>query len=62
MASIRVKVNKIGDSKIEVNGVSGSSCVLLTQAVEAALAGTPQAREFKPEYDEIEVQQAAENG
>jgi hypothetical protein len=62
MARIKVRVSKVGDSKIDVEGASGSGCVTLTQAVEAALAGTPGQREYKPEYDEVEVQQTVENG
>lgn len=62
MARIKVKVNKIGDSKIDVEGAIGTSCVNLTQAVESALAGTPGQREYKPEYDEVEIDQSVENG
>lgn len=61
MARIKVQINKVGDTKIEVDGIVGTSCVSMTQAVEAALNGTPDNREYKPEYNEVEVEQGLEN-
>jgi hypothetical protein len=62
MPSIVVKISKIGDAKVEVNGEVGSACILATAAVEAALGGTQQSREFKPEYNEVTIEQTVENG
>lgn len=61
MARIIVKVSKVGDSKIEVEGGSGTSCVDLTSGIEAALNGAVQEREYKPEYSEGEVDQTLEH-
>lgn len=61
MPKITVKISKLGDSKIEVNGETGTRCVDVTAAVEAALAGTGQTREYKPEYDEVAIDQTVEN-
>ena len=62
MTRIVVKINKIGDTKIEVDGATGQSCVQLTAGIEAALNGVEVNREYKPEYNEAEVDQTQENG
>ena len=53
MPKIVVTIGKFGDSKVEVEGATGSSCVEMTAGVEAALAGNPTQRNLKPEYDEV---------
>lgn len=62
MPKITVKISQVGDARIDVDGVAGTSCVNLTASVEAALAGTPAQREYKPEYDEVSIDQPLENG
>jgi hypothetical protein len=52
MPKIIVTINRLGDSRVEVEGETGSRCVEMTAGVEAALAGNPGKRDLKPEYDE----------
>lgn len=49
----RIKVSKYGDTKIDMEGFTGTSCVEATQAIELALGGGGK-RTLKPEYDEPE--------
>lgn len=48
---ILVTINKYGDTKIDVEGYTGTSCIEATQAVEQALGGGGK-RNLKPEYDQ----------
>lgn len=54
-ATIKVKIDPLGNPTIEVNGVSGESCEDATRAIEAALAGSGGVeRVFKQEWHEQE--------
>jgi hypothetical protein len=61
MPKIIVTINSVGDSKVEVEGESGSRCVEMTAGVEAALAGKAGNREYKPEYDEASAGSVAQS-
>lgn len=50
---ILVRISKYGDTKIDAEGFTGTSCVEATQAIELALGGGGK-RDLKPEYDEPE--------
>lgn len=56
MQEIIVTIDDAGEVKVEVAGVTGGSCVDLTEKLEAAL-GVAQAdgRELKPEYNQKDV-------
>lgn len=62
MPTVKITISKLGDSKVEVNGAVGESCLSLTAGVERALAGKQETRELKPEFNEIAVEQTQENG
>jgi len=62
MPTIKVKINKFGDAKVEVEGGMGQSCLQSTAGLEAALNGQQQARELKPEYHYEDQEQTQENG
>jgi len=54
---IIVKIGPDGKVKLEVQGMVGSSCMSVTEALEKALAGGSEAgieRDFKPEFFETE--------
>jgi hypothetical protein len=56
----KIKINKFGDTKIEMEGFTGTSCMEASQAIEIALGGGGK-RNLKPEYDEPEsTEQSAE--
>ncbi|MET4190657.1 MULTISPECIES: DUF2997 domain-containing protein [unclassified Bradyrhizobium] len=61
MPKIVVTINKLGDSKVEVEGETGGRCVEMTASVEAALAGNPGARHLKPEFDEASGSSASQS-
>ena len=48
---IEVVIDKNGDVKIEVHGVTGTKCLDITADLEAALGGEVSSREMKPEAD-----------
>ena len=52
MPKIIATFDKHGNSKIEVEGETGSRCIEKTASVEAALAGNPSKRNLKPEFDD----------
>lgn len=49
----KIKIDKYGDTKIEMEGFTGSSCIEASQAIEVALGGGGK-RNLKPEFDEPE--------
>lgn len=53
MKQLIVRISKFGDTKIDAEGFTGSSCIEATQAIEVALGGGAK-REYKPEYDQPE--------
>ena len=60
MAHYTIIIDKLGDTKIEAEGFTGTACENATQAVELALAGKEVSKDHKPEYYE-ETRQAEEN-
>lgn len=55
---IIVKIGLDGKVKLEVQGMVGSSCMSVTEALEKALAGGSEAgieRDFKPEFFDAET-------
>lgn len=50
MARIICTFDRFGNSRVEVEGVSGSSCIEKTQSVEQALAGAEVKRDLKSDY------------
>ncbi len=49
--NIEIKIGKNGKVFLEVSGVKGKKCLLLTKELEEAL-GDIENREFKPEFDD----------
>ena len=49
--NIEIKIGKDGKVFLEVSGVNGKKCLLLTKELEEAL-GDIENREFKPEFDD----------
>ena len=47
---IKVRVSRLGDTKIDAEGFTGTGCVEAPQAIELALGGGGK-RDLKPEYD-----------
>jgi hypothetical protein len=57
MAKILISIPKRGGKiKLEVEGVAGDSCTLLTQPYEARLGGKVAEQDLKPEYYDREVE------
>ena len=52
LQEIEVIIDEDGETQIEVRGVKGTSCLELTEDLEAALGGEVQKREMTPEADE----------
>jgi Protein of unknown function (DUF2997) len=49
-------IDKEGKVNIEVRGVKGPSCLDITKAIEEALGGQIENREYKPDfYEEAEI-------
>ena len=51
---IEVTIENDGKVKVHVQGVKGSSCIGITEALEKALGGIIESREETPEYYESE--------
>jgi hypothetical protein len=56
LQEIEVVIDEDGETQIEVRGVKGTSCLELTEDLEAALGGEVEEREMTPEADEQSVQ------
>ncbi len=57
LQEIEVFIEQDGQVRIEVRGVTGMSCLDLTQALEGALGGQVEAREMTPEAYEAAPEQ-----
>lgn len=51
-AQIKIRIDKKGDTFIEVNGVEGSACEQLTEKMMQALGETEEVK-YKEEYEQI---------
>ena len=49
MATIQIKIDKLGNASLDVSGTTGVNCEQLTKAFEEAL-GTKVESQLKPEY------------
>lgn len=56
--TITITVDENGEATLEVNGVEGSSCEILTQELEETLGLTTD-KQFKPEYHKKPTNKAA---
>ena len=54
--TIKITIDKMGKTKIEVDGVKGASCEELTKGIEKAL-GSVSSRKQTDEYFEQEVEE-----
>jgi len=60
MGQYTIRVDKLGDTKIDAEGFVGESCKDATAAVELALAGTTKT-EHKPEFYDTETGEKDKN-
>lgn len=56
--TITITVDEDGEAIVEVNGVEGSSCEILTQELEETLGLTTE-KQLKPEYHKKPTNKAA---
>jgi hypothetical protein len=62
MPNIKITFTKTGQTKIEVNGVAGESCLKLSEAYEQALSrNSLRQQEFKDDYYQYDPEQLRQN-
>ena len=59
-ATIDVYIDQEGKVRVEVSGMKGGGCTMLTAKLEQALGGEIQSREMKTEAYEVIAQEVAQ--